>query len=233
MHIAVCMDVAADRKQLERLLERSTDRRLLEDNSIPFYIQSYGNKSALLARPFMYDLFFIDILTDNVNSLDLIRQLRKIGVTATIVLCPSKVDLTDEITKEDDVLILKQPILKNELEEVLDVAIEKVKTKVRLLDIGGLDTNYHILPEEFLYAEKQKDRILVHLSDGREILSYERIDIFWDRAQTFDPIYYLPPNIVVNKDAVVSTKFSSVVLSDGRKFHVNREWLKLFESISE
>ena len=102
MHIAVCMDVAADRKQLERLLGRSADRRLALCPDVPYYVQSYGNKDALLARPFMYDLFFIDLHYADINSVELIRELRAQGVIATIVLCPGSVDLSGELTEEDN-----------------------------------------------------------------------------------------------------------------------------------
>lgn len=211
MHIAVCMDVAADRKQLERLLGRSADARLAVCDSIPFYIQSYGNKEALLGRPFMYDLFFIDLLHDSMNSVELIRKLRELGVEATIVLCPNSVDLSGELTDEDHVLVLKQPIVARELEEVMDIAVEEMLNKVPKLTIRSNTETYHITEPEFVYAEKQKDTICIHLSDGREIISSENLKALHDRA-IFASIKPISESIIVNTGYIENVGFSSVVL---------------------
>ena len=57
MHIAICDDNIADRKHLERLLQRESDRR--KDTAGILYIDSYGNVDALTKSPMIYDLFFI------------------------------------------------------------------------------------------------------------------------------------------------------------------------------
>ena len=49
MHIAICDDNVADRKQLERLLKRESDKRASSTGII--YADSFGNASALLANP--------------------------------------------------------------------------------------------------------------------------------------------------------------------------------------
>ena len=59
MHIAVCDDNIADRKQMERLLGRASDRRLHTTGVL--YIDSYGNVEAALRPPMLYDAFFLAI----------------------------------------------------------------------------------------------------------------------------------------------------------------------------
>lgn len=49
MHIAICDDNVADRKQLERLLKRESDKQY--GIREPFYIDSYGNAEALMRSP--------------------------------------------------------------------------------------------------------------------------------------------------------------------------------------
>ena len=55
MHIAVCDDNVADRKQLERLLKRESDKRAASTGII--YTDSFGNSTALLSNPMQYDAF--------------------------------------------------------------------------------------------------------------------------------------------------------------------------------
>ena len=54
MHIAICDDNIADRKQLERLLDRESDRR--KDTSGVFFCDSYGNSEHLSRNPMPYEL---------------------------------------------------------------------------------------------------------------------------------------------------------------------------------
>ncbi len=230
MHVAVCMDSAPNRKQLERLLGRSADRRIEADPDVPYYVQSYGNKEALLARPFLYDLFFIDLLHDEMNSIDLIRALRAQGVIATIVLCPDEVDLSGELTEEDDVLVLRQPIRTDELEEMLDRALEATLAREPKIDVRTNSETIHVREEEFLYAEQQKNVIAVRLTDGREIICPERIENFAARVHGFEKIYNLPDNLVAHAQAIAKTGFGNVTLTDGKKFKVSRRWLKFMES---
>ena len=59
MHVAICDDNGADRKQLERLLTRESEKRHTDEGTI--YADSYGNATNLLANPLQYDAIFIDI----------------------------------------------------------------------------------------------------------------------------------------------------------------------------
>ena len=86
MHIAICDDNVADRKQLERLLKRESDKRASTTGIL--YADSYGNASALLANPMQYDAFYIDVCkTEGITGNEIVRQLLAKGVNSPIVLC--------------------------------------------------------------------------------------------------------------------------------------------------
>ena len=231
MHIAVCMDVAADRKQLERLLGRSADRRLAACPDVPYYVQSYGNKDALLARPFMYDLFFIDIHHAGITSVELFRELRAMGVIATIVLCPVQDDAVNELTPDDDALILRQPVQVDELEHILDAALEVSKDTAPKLDIRGIRETVIIDEDEFMYAVKNGDMIDAHLKDGRVISCSELMGHFSLRCEKFANLHYVSPELLLHSQAVMSTGFGSIVLQDGAKFRVSHRWIRKLEGL--
>lgn len=235
MHISVCMDIAADRKQLERLLGRSADKRMAEDDSIPLYIQSYGNKEAILKRSSMYDLFFIGITEEEGGSLKLARELRSRGVTSRIVLyLPEEGKIRQEAEK-DKFIFLKYPVISAELEEILNVSVEEVKSRLPRIEIRTETETFHFLPEEFLYAERKKrEHIIIHLSDGRLISSKESMDNFWEHVEGFGELYFLPEHLIVNIGFVKECGLFSVKLKDKRRFFVNRAWLKyMLEQESE
>ena len=60
MHLAICDDHMADRKQMERLLGRESDRRL--NTTGVLYVDSFGSKESILTTPMIYDAIFMDIM---------------------------------------------------------------------------------------------------------------------------------------------------------------------------
>ena len=53
MHLAICDDHMADRKQMERLLGRESDRRL--NTTGVLYVDSFGSKESILVTPMIYE----------------------------------------------------------------------------------------------------------------------------------------------------------------------------------
>ena len=62
MHLAICDDHMADRKQMERLLGRESDRRM--NTTGVLYVDSFGSKESILVTPMIYDAIFMDMTED-------------------------------------------------------------------------------------------------------------------------------------------------------------------------
>lgn len=92
--------IAADRKQLERLLCRESDKRKADTGV--FYTDSFGDSDALGKNPMPYDLFFLDITSGSEDGFTFAVKLRSIGVTAPIVLCSSKINYLSKITTAEN-----------------------------------------------------------------------------------------------------------------------------------
>ena len=93
MHIAICDDNIADRKHLERLLGRESDKRAGTPNIL--YVDSFGDRDALLRNtPGMYDLFFIDLVETPTLAMETIRLLQEAGAKAPVTMCSSQIDYT-------------------------------------------------------------------------------------------------------------------------------------------
>ena len=130
MHIAICDDNIADRKQLERLLGRESDKR--KASTGVFYVDSFGDCEALAKNPMPYDLFFIDITTGKTDGLDFACELKSAGVTAPIILCSSQIDYrtkTDLLPKTTyEFMHLSKPIITTELSSVAKANSGVLKT---------------------------------------------------------------------------------------------------------
>lgn len=96
MHIAICDDNIADRKHLERLLSRESDKRMGTPNLL--YVDSYGDREHFLFHPLMYDMIFMDMSESPALTAEIVATITEMGFTAPIVLYSSKIDYTQLLT---------------------------------------------------------------------------------------------------------------------------------------
>ncbi|MCR5848778.1 MAG: hypothetical protein K6G75_11785 [Lachnospiraceae bacterium] len=134
MHIAVLDDNIADRKQLERLLDRESDRRIQTTGNL--YIDSYGSVDALMLAPKkQYDFFLIDLKGPVFDSVKIINDLLAQGIQVPICLMRSENEL-EGTDKPEGLLYIEKPIRVADLTAVIDKALEikKVKDEEKVIE---------------------------------------------------------------------------------------------------
>lgn len=167
MHIAICDDNVADRKQLERLLSREADARIKSGDE-PLYIDSFGNIAALMHAPKLYDVFFIDMTCNPAeDGLYVANLLRTDLILAPIVLCRSKIDYQAQNSTLSDLIYLSKEIKAVEITDTIS-KIQAIKKQAKpTFEIRGREKTIYIHEEDFLYAEQINDRqAAVYLTNG-------------------------------------------------------------------
>ncbi|MBQ0042743.1 MAG: hypothetical protein KBS85_05415 [Lachnospiraceae bacterium] len=164
MHIAVCDDNVADRKQLERLLGRESDKRMKLTGNL--YVDSFGSVTALLHAPMMYDLFLVDYHSDNLNGMDVAHKLREAGVTAPIVLMSGLTNYTNYSTAPSNIHHLNKPILQAELSDMISRSLDYNAALKPPVAIQGEGTTLYIPEEQLVIIFETNHTIYLHLSDG-------------------------------------------------------------------
>ena len=107
MHVAVCDDNVADRRHIERLLSRESDKRAGTPNIL--YIDSYGDKDHFLINPLKYNIIFMDMCSRPGLVEEIIEQLTMMGYRAPLILYSSKIDYTAIPNLPDYVIHAKNP----------------------------------------------------------------------------------------------------------------------------
>ena len=154
MHIAVCDDNVADRKQLERLLKRESDKRAASTGII--YTDSFGNSTSLLSNPMQYDAFYIDMcLTEGTTGTDVVNSLTAQGVNAPIVLCCSKINYREQ-TYPDNVIFLDKPIKVAELAQSIDHALEIMSKAVPLIELREDEDTIYVTEHPLCGGRRQE-----------------------------------------------------------------------------
>lgn len=234
MHIAICDDNVADRKQLERLLGRESDVR--KDVSGVFYIDSYGNSEGLYSKRKVYDLFFIDIVDSDLNGYELSLKLIEGGVTAPIVLCPSKIDY-EKLIKEDadtpsNLLLLNKPVLKAELAAVLDKAVVLESSQEPTIELRSETDTYYLLEDDIVCCEqtsKISNYIDVTLKDGRVISIRDNILNLYSHIGMYTHFQLASGRAIINGLYIERLTPFEVVLTNDKKIKTglhNRSTIK-------
>lgn len=241
MHIAVCDDNIADRKQMERLLGRASDRRM--HTTGVFYIDSFGNVDAVMHAPMLYNAFFIDMTSGSVNGFQLARKLIDAGVTAPIILCISTINyraiidaaLADAAPdavghSNHDILrgklksqiqYLNKPIRVAELDEMLDFCVEQKSKIIPTIELRGEKDTLYVYEDEIMYAEKNGNFAHVTLTEGRQIDILSTMRNLYTQVADFNHFFPISEQAFVNISFVERFVLLKLTMRDGKSFTVS------------
>lgn len=215
MHLAICDDNIADRKHLERLLQRESDRR--KDTTGILYIDSYGNVDALTKSPMIYDLFFIDMTQLPPHGMETAILLREIGVVAPIVLCTSSIRYEDYAKPPIDLFYIDKPFKPEKLTEIIDAVEAKKKKAAPTIEVRDDLNTYYIYEDDFIYAYPDGYRTKIVLKNGRVIMQLGTLQELIPVLQPFDSFLLLGKKYVVNYNHIKKIEKNYVLLSDHSK----------------
>lgn len=220
MHIAICDDNVADRKQLERLLGRESDKRKADTGV--FYTDSYGLGSQLFPKRKSYDLMFIDIIEESENGLEYALNLCQEGVTAPIVLCSSKVDYAKKASSlgnyPPNLLFLNKPIIKAELSDILDKAVILEANQEPTIELRHNKETYYVFEDDIVYAAARKQYVNVYLKDGTEVPILSTIDNLYSQLSMYTHYAIINPKTIINAMYVKKHSPFKVTLKSGLSF---------------
>ena len=217
MHIAICDDNIADRKQLERLLKRESDKR--KSTSGLLYTDSYGDSAVLSKTPMQYDLFFIDMVTESPDGFAFATQLIESGVSAPIVLCSSKIDYLKQIDNLPscpvNLLHLQKPIKTTELSEIIEQALNMQSLRVPTIELRSETDTYYVTEDDIVYAIPKGRYVHVFLADGKEIPLLTSMVNFYDQIAMYTHMVLLHEHALFNIVHMKEYSLFKVVLQDG------------------
>ena len=204
MHIAICDDNVADRKHLERLLSRESDKRAGTPNIL--YVDSYGEKMHFLANPLKYNLIFMDMSTEPGIVEFIIEHLNAMGYHAPLVLYSDKIDYTQIPNLPDYVVHAQKPYIPDPLPEFLALGDANVTGHVVTVSVHKDSVLTHIPKYMIMYAVEENDACRLHLTDGTSVAVDERID---ELRQLFEPYEEFAR---VNRSSIANFKYVSAVM---------------------
>lgn len=219
LYIAVCDDNAADRKQIERLLDRENNLQKAKGN--PIYFDSFGNKDSLMKTPNRYNLFLITVAEDSeLNGMEIANELKQAGIDALIVMMCTPEQSAD--FSGSGFITKIKPIKASDIAELVELAGVHALSKTPLIEIRCNDSTIFAKPEEFICAISGKNGygLKIYLTDGREYAATDTIDQFSLWMESFNEIVRCG-NSYVNRRHVQSLSAFHLTLSNGMRLPVN------------
>lgn len=222
MHVAVCDDNVADRKQMERLLGRESDRRAKITEGL--YIDSYGNEKALLANPMQYDIFYIDMCrTEGLDGAMIATKLRALGVRAPIYMCCSHIDYRQKELPEN-IFFLDKPIKPDMLISSLDYAYELKKNAVPLIELREENETLYVTETDILYGITEKKHVKVYLTDGRIAKVASSVENLYDQWAHFETFLMPSFKFLLNGRYIKEVGLFRLTMTNGQKFPIHGIW---------
>ena len=213
-YIAICGDNAADRKHLERLLDREKDARLTNNCDV-LYIDSFGSEEALLMTPIKYDLFLIDLSEGSENAIKTVEKLRRRGTDAQVTLFSSALNYGSFVNAPEDIIYIEKPVTKEHISNLVDIALDRVSRKIPLIEIRCRKDTRFIRHDELVRAVPVSRYLTrLYLSDGETVDMTDPIDHLYKQCGIYG-CFIMCRKDIVNIFHIASSTGSGFRLTNG------------------
>lgn len=207
-----------ERKQMERLLQRESDKRT---DSCPIYTTTFGNKETILSTQRIYDAYFLDIPDESYSAYDLAKDLRLKDIASPIIFLCSSINYRECGRELSNTFFMDKPVLVADLSAMIEELIQqKVENYVPSIEIRGITKTSYLTEREIVYCEHQKRtrNITIHLQDGTTLFTENDIDNFLSELEPLGQFYMANNHIIVNARYVTKTSFFKVYMQNGKSF---------------
>lgn len=131
IHIAICDDEAADRRQIEMLV-----KEIMEDERIAVATSTYESAEPLLTdikSGVRFQILLLDVMMDNLDGMKLAVALRELGDDTSIVFISSNREMALRGYEVEASRYLGKPLERSHLQEALLFCVKKFQEKKEIL----------------------------------------------------------------------------------------------------
>lgn len=207
-----------ERKQMERLLDRESDRR---GAFCSIYTTTFGNKDTLLNTQRIYDAYFLDIPDVSYSAYDLAKDLRLKDIASPIIFLCSSMNYREFGRELSNTFFMDKPVLVADLTAMTEELLQqKAENYVPSIEIRDITKTHYLTEREIVYCENSKHtrNITIHLQDGSTMFTENDIDNFLSELEPLGQFFMANNQVIVNARYVDKTTFFRVYLKSGKSF---------------
>lgn len=230
MHLAICADNVADRKQLERLLKRESDKNASAKGIL--YVDSFGNPKNMLQNPMQYDAFFLDLSIGDAYPEEIIQSLKDTGVQAPIILCAPDFSVYPKLNEDNaGLLTLKKPVGTAALSQIIEQARSIKDSAEPLIEFRVEGQTFYVTEPEILYAVSVKDSLEVHLTKNRILNIQNTIPNLFSEINRYESFFAPSRKAILNGRHICHLKGHKAEMTDGTCFSIGLSSLSYAKDI--
>lgn len=231
MHVAICDDNVADRKHLERLLSRESDKRRGTPNIL--YVDSYGDTEHFLINPLKYNIIFMDMCFERGTVEYLIDELVAMGYDAPLVLYSSRIDYTTIPNLPDFVVHAKKPYIPEPLPGFLKLGDENVRGDIITLPVHQNSALTEVPKDEIEYVTAAQRGAVLHLLDDTRIDVDEQISDLMELLAPYEEFERVNKNGIANFKFVAAVTPLHLIMQSYFQFPISPLRYREFKSLKE
>lgn len=218
MYVAVIAENIADRKHMERLLDRVSDTIMHTAGNL--YIESFGDANSIGPVAHKYSMFFLDFQTDTELMGAIMDKLTECSVPENkIIICqPEDAQIPLPLSSKDYLTVQKPLRMEQLTEVVLKVHQTELDAKVPTLEIRSEEQTTYIPISNIIYAEEEGHQVHIHLTEGKEIIMLGNIMDFAREVDFCGEFITYKKGFSYNSAFEKSKSFSQITLTTGKKF---------------
>lgn len=207
-----------ERKQMERLLDRESDRR---GETCSIYTTTFGNKDTLLNTQRIYDAYFLDLPDEQYSAYDLAKDLRLKDIASPIIFLCSSMNYRECGKELSNTFFMDKPVFVADLTAMTEELLQqKAENYVPAIEIRDIAKTHYLTEREIVYCEniKHTRNITIHLQDGGTMFTENDIDNLLSELEPLGQFFMANNQIIVNARYVDKTTFFRIYLKNGKSF---------------
>lgn len=217
LYIAVCDDNEADTAFTVSLIEKWKKEKML-----PLQIESFLSAEAFLfayETDQKYDLLLLDIEMDGMSGVDLAKRLRGMGARLQLVFITGYMEYISEGYDVEALHYLMKPVTEIKLTEVLDRALERVRTREKELVLSISDGMIKLPLYDIRYIEVSKNYVAVHAGETFRVKrTLNELETELD-----DSFFRVHRSYIVGLRFIKKITKTEVILKDGTEVPLSRK----------
>lgn len=222
MYVAVIAENVADRKHLERLLDRVSDSIMNTAGNL--YIESFGDANSLRPVIQRYNMFFLDFETDADAMGEVMDMLIELSVPFNkIIICQSEEAAKNYEDSSSEFQMVQKPLKTEQLTEVvLKIYQTEQEAKVPTLEIRTENQTKYVPIANIIYAEAEDYQVRIHVTDGEDLLIIGGIEDFAKNVEFCGDFVSYKKGFSYNRAFEKSKSSTQITLTTGKTFTLSR-----------
>ena len=211
LSIAVCDDEAREFCRLSMQI-----RKIMEEMKMSCMIHSFGSGRELLQAKENFDIIFLDIIMDDLDGLEVARQLREKAYDHFLVFVSSSREYVLDAYEAEPFWYLLKPVEDKKLKRILQKMVSKMERHSQEFILVSRDHQKKKLFLEDIYYFEIRGRVMeIHHTEGI-VTYYEKMGTL-EEALAGKDFFRCHKSYLVNLKYVSGYNRQELVLDNGEK----------------